>query len=837
MMKVRLTVAALLAVLLVNPPIVFAAQAAAKVVYAFGQVEAIGRDGKARSLARGAPIVSGDTVQTRRGRAQLRFSDGDFTALQPNTEYRVDDYVFKGEADGSERSFLSLVRGSVRLVTGAIGRANKKNFRIRTSVATIGIRGTAGRLSHCNSNCGERGPGTKLQGYGGTWDLSSGSFNGPVEPKQAKFCNDVSCFDLPGFGQREDVPPEEELDEDYGEDEDEEGVADSGYQQGEQSGRGGTQCDLGGGCGDLIIATGLIGADASNENDPQGDTSLLDNLVVVTKNGLPAAGLILDDDPEPGDPDISILTNDVTALRTAFSSVNDPQVAALGSAVLDAVPAQKIALLNSMPAVIGDGDFGPTSDGQLIKGRYTRGFLLSIDVFLDTSEVFTDLFKLTGFQSDHFIFGADPLFVPFGGQAMYTFTGGTFSTAVDGSSIGLGATGGTLAFDFGLATGQIMMSVAHGANTFNVMGGLQFESDRRFFFDNNVTAVAGMGSYPAFVDGFFATPNGLNAPRAAGLSYVIDMPVDLIGTAGFGLSGTTAPPLPPPPPPVSNLVADGSYIAFAHHYFAGGTFLTTNADDFIVGPSDTATTNMGDVAVIAFNSATVVDLCTSTPCTFGAGTATGTADPTGPGSTTSNPAFGAHWRYWSLGHNANHSNMPTPAGPFHILRIDVPTVMGAVPGVSSGLQGQYNMLVGGSQPTVVFETNGFQQPFIVGKLTAANMNIIFETGSVTANFSGQFPEVAPIGTFSLSGSSGFSSAIAVHSLPLNGSVISTAISGGPGFTPDCGSPCGISGHSHFDVIGATATGVAGSIEATTSGPPKFGVAGTYVLQGTVSAFP
>ena len=834
MMKARLTVATLTTVLLVISPIAPAAQQAAKVVYAFGQVQAIGRDGKARSLARGAPIVSGDTVQTRRGRAQLRFSDGGFTALQPNTEYRVDDYAYEGEADGSERSFLSLIRGSVRLVTGVIGRTNKKNFRIRTSVATIGIRGTAGRLSHCESNCGERGPGTKLQGYDGTWDLSSGSFNGPVEPNQAKFCNGVSCFDLPGFGQREDVPPEEELDEDYGEGEDEEGVADSGYQQGEQSGTDGTQCDLGGGCGGLIVATGLIGAEASGENSPQGEIDSFGGLVVVTKNGRPAAGLVVEDDPDPGDPDLSILTNDVTALRTAFSSVNDPQVAALGNAVLDAVPPAKIALLNSMPAVIDDGDFGLTSDGQLVKGRYTRGFLLGIDVFFDNNEVFSDVFKLTGFQSDHFIFGADPLFVLFGGQALYTFTGGTFSTTVDGSSIGQGATGGTLAFDFGLATGQISMSVVHGGNTFDVLGGLLFENDRRFFVDNFVTANMGMSGYPVILDGFFATPNGFGPPLAAGLSYLIDMPVDLIGTAGFGLSAGVPPPLPPPPP--SGVVPDGTYIAFAHHYFAGGTFLTTNADDFIVGPSDTATTNMGGVAVIAFNSATPVDLCASTPCTFGAGTATGTADPTGPGSTTSNPAFGAHWRYWNLGHNANHSDLPTPAGPFHILRIDVPTAMGAVPGVSSGLQGQYNMLVGGSQPTVVFETNGVQQPFIVGKMTAANMNIIFDSGSVTANFSGQFPEVAPIGFFSLSGSSGFSSAVPVHSLPLNGSVNSTAISG-PGGIPDCGSTCGISGHSHFDVIGVAATGVAGSIEATTSGPPKFGVAGTYVLQGTVSAFP
>lgn len=836
MINVRLTIAALLAVLLVNPPIVFAAPAAAKVVYAFGQVEAVSPDGKARSLARGAPIVSGDTVQTRRGRAQLRFSDGGFTTLQPNTEYRVDDYVFKGAADGSERSFLSLVCGSVRLVTGVIGRANKKNFRIRTSVATIGIRGTSGRISHCESNCGERGPGTMMQGYGGTWDLNSGSFSGPVEPTQAMFCSGVSCFDLPGFGQREDVPPEKAPVENLGAEEEVADVpgargrpVDDPYQQGEQSGEDGTQCDLGGGCGGLVIATGLIGSEASNDFDPQGDTDTFDEVVVASVNGRLAARLVVDDDSEPGDPDVSILTNNVTALRTAFSSVNDPQVAALGNAVLDAVPAPKIALLNSMPAVIGDGDFGRTTDKQLVKGRYTRGFLLSIDVFLDTNEVFSDLFKLTGFQSDHFIFGVDPLFVPFGGQALYTFTGGTFSTAVDGSSIGPGATGGTLAFDFGLATGQISMLVSHGVNMFNVMGGLQFESDRRFFFDNNVIASTGMGSYPAFVDGFFATPNGMGPPLAAGLSYVIDMPVDLIGTAGFGFSVGMAPP--PPPPPVSNFVADGSYIAFAHHYFAGGTFLTTNADDFIVGPSDVAMLN--GALVTRFNSSTPVDLCT-TPCIFAAGT--GTLDATGPGSTTTNPALGANWRRWSPGHTIAHNAMPTPAEPIHINRIDVPTAAGAVRGPGSGLQGQYNMIVGGTKPTVIFENNGAVQPWITGNLTSATMNVIFDSASVSANFTGSFPDGVGTGTFTLGGGGIFTSANPVHSLGLSGTVTSAQVSG-PGGIPDCGSGCAITGHTHYDIIGVAATGVAGSIEGSTSGPPKFGVAGTYVVQGTVSAFP
>lgn len=34
------------------------------------------------------------------------------------------------------------MRGGVRFVTGAIGKVKRKNWRMRTAVATIGIRGT-----------------------------------------------------------------------------------------------------------------------------------------------------------------------------------------------------------------------------------------------------------------------------------------------------------------------------------------------------------------------------------------------------------------------------------------------------------------------------------------------------------------------------------------------------------------------------------------------------------------------------------------------------------------------------------------------------------------------
>ncbi|HWU82702.1 MAG TPA: FecR family protein, partial [Methylophilaceae bacterium] len=116
--------------------------AVGRVEFAVGNVNALGQDGNARSLAKGGEINNGDTIQTIDGRAQIRFSDGGYISLQPNTEFKVEDYNYNGKSDGSEKGFFSLVKGGLRAITGAIGHTNKQAYRVNTPVATIGIRGT-----------------------------------------------------------------------------------------------------------------------------------------------------------------------------------------------------------------------------------------------------------------------------------------------------------------------------------------------------------------------------------------------------------------------------------------------------------------------------------------------------------------------------------------------------------------------------------------------------------------------------------------------------------------------------------------------------------------------
>ncbi len=118
------------------------AAVAGKVNFAWGDVSITSHGGQSRPLRRGEAIQSGDTINTERGRAQIRFKDGARVSLQPNTEFRVDEYNYEGKEDGNERSFFSLLKGGLRAISGLIGHRNKDTFRVNTPVATIGIRGT-----------------------------------------------------------------------------------------------------------------------------------------------------------------------------------------------------------------------------------------------------------------------------------------------------------------------------------------------------------------------------------------------------------------------------------------------------------------------------------------------------------------------------------------------------------------------------------------------------------------------------------------------------------------------------------------------------------------------
>ena len=149
--KLKQSGAALMAALAAAFPLVGHAASAARVDFATGDVKALAADGRSRPLARGAEIANGEMIDTGSGRAQVRFTDGAQVSLAPQTQFRIDDYRFTGKADGSEKGFFSLLKGGLRTITGLVGRSNRENYRVTTTVATISIRGTEFSVIYGNS--------------------------------------------------------------------------------------------------------------------------------------------------------------------------------------------------------------------------------------------------------------------------------------------------------------------------------------------------------------------------------------------------------------------------------------------------------------------------------------------------------------------------------------------------------------------------------------------------------------------------------------------------------------------------------------------------------------
>jgi hypothetical protein len=106
-----------------------------------GTVTAGTPSGADRSLREGDRIFIGEKVRaSATSEAVLRTLDAGMVALRPGAEFVVQG--FKAQGDKNDNMALRLLTGSLRIITGWIGRSNPSAHQIITPSATIGIRGT-----------------------------------------------------------------------------------------------------------------------------------------------------------------------------------------------------------------------------------------------------------------------------------------------------------------------------------------------------------------------------------------------------------------------------------------------------------------------------------------------------------------------------------------------------------------------------------------------------------------------------------------------------------------------------------------------------------------------
>lgn len=155
------------------------AAAAGTVTLLTGRGTASTPTGDIRALSKGAEVNSGEVVNTGpNSYANIKFRDGSFILLRPNSRFQIEQYDFaedkaasaaasesRSSADrssnassagsGSEvgTAFFRLLKGGFRAVTGLVGKTDRSAYRVATPVATIGIRGTDYVVVLCDLAC------------------------------------------------------------------------------------------------------------------------------------------------------------------------------------------------------------------------------------------------------------------------------------------------------------------------------------------------------------------------------------------------------------------------------------------------------------------------------------------------------------------------------------------------------------------------------------------------------------------------------------------------------------------------------------------------------------
>jgi len=128
-----------------------------------GSVVAVDKRQVSRKLKQGEPVFLGDKVVTGEdGFVRLRMIDDALLDLRCFSIMVIEEYALNTT---NRRSILNLLQGSLKKVTGKIGKLTEDVYELRTPVASVGVRGTEYALRVFQS-----------KGCGGTVDADDGFY-------------------------------------------------------------------------------------------------------------------------------------------------------------------------------------------------------------------------------------------------------------------------------------------------------------------------------------------------------------------------------------------------------------------------------------------------------------------------------------------------------------------------------------------------------------------------------------------------------------------------------------------------------------------------------------
>jgi hypothetical protein len=455
------------------------------VLYTIGSVE-IRRADTVVAAQRGTTLEQRDQIVVGpKSRAQLRLADGALVALQPASTLVIEQFAAPTSEQGFGSSVLSLVRGGLRTITGLIGKRGGDTYRVNTTVATIGVRGTDYRIALCQGDCGATPDGLYLGVSDGGIVVSNGA--GELVLTDNEYAWVPNSNSAP---QRLLAPPQI------------------------------LETVLGDGTGPGGQGEGNIGAGPDGDEDCH--CTLADN--------------------EPGYRDIVVpgrllgADGQLAVAHTTSSASVSP--IAVGAGISPVPPANLVATgeLTSFRALTGSGvqGFQADADTEVVNLGFDPATQMRWGRWTQSAQIGGATVNLAN-RDLHWIAGPDTgaLFaLPITGSASYDLVGNTNPTDNLGHVGFLGSA--TLTANFTNQTVSNTLSLTINDQTWNAAGTASLHSPLPLFGGNYSSVTVGQSQGTGSFAGFFvAGPGGL--PDGAGLTYNLNNGGTTVsGAAAFG---------------------------------------------------------------------------------------------------------------------------------------------------------------------------------------------------------------------------------------------------------------------------------------------------------------
>jgi len=101
----------------------------------------VNRADKSVKATNGMNLFEGDQIITQnKTKVQIMLNDNTAITIGPHSAFSFEEYLY----DGTDSSSVTMkaTRGFFRSVTGKIGKLAPERFKVKTNLATIGVRGT-----------------------------------------------------------------------------------------------------------------------------------------------------------------------------------------------------------------------------------------------------------------------------------------------------------------------------------------------------------------------------------------------------------------------------------------------------------------------------------------------------------------------------------------------------------------------------------------------------------------------------------------------------------------------------------------------------------------------